>query len=110
MNQRLSLNKFGKTYGESQGQNRTRENRPSGIERGLWETLAMGELGTHTIIERVDMETLCLKCCAPSSTRHRKSQRRAYTWANFKQALAGVEWPQPRLRKDLNPCRRAEAH
>jgi hypothetical protein len=41
---------------------------------------------------------------------NRKSQRRAYTWANFKQALACVEWPKPRLRKDLNPCRRAEAY
>ena len=40
---------------------------------------------------------------------NRKSQRKAYTWANFKQALAWVEWPKPRLRKDLNPCRRAEA-
>jgi RNA-directed DNA polymerase len=41
---------------------------------------------------------------------NRKSQRKAYTWANFKQALAWVEWPKPRVRKDLNPCRRAEAH
>jgi group II intron reverse transcriptase/maturase len=41
---------------------------------------------------------------------NRKSQRKAYTWANFKQALAWVEWPKPRIRKDLNPCRRAEAY
>jgi len=41
---------------------------------------------------------------------NRKSQRKAYTWANFKQALAWVEWPKPRVRKDLNPCRRAEAY
>jgi RNA-directed DNA polymerase len=40
---------------------------------------------------------------------NRKSQRRAYTWTNFKQALAWVKWPQARLRKDLDPCRRAEA-
>ena len=40
----------------------------------------------------------------------RESQRKAYTWANFKQALAWVEWPKPRVRKDLNPCRRAEVH
>jgi hypothetical protein len=44
----------GRPTEESQGQNRTWENRPSGIERGLWETQAMGELGTHTMIERVD--------------------------------------------------------
>lgn len=41
---------------------------------------------------------------------NRKSQRRAYTWASFTEALAGVKWPKPRVRKDLNPCRRAEAH
>ena len=41
---------------------------------------------------------------------NRKSQRKAYTWASFSQALAWVEWPVPRVRKDLNPCRRAEAY
>ena len=41
---------------------------------------------------------------------NRKSQRRAYTWAGFNQALAWVGWPKPRIRKDLNPCRRAEAY
>jgi len=41
---------------------------------------------------------------------NRKSQRRAYTWAGFLQALAWVDWPKTRLRKDLNPCRRAEAN
>jgi group II intron reverse transcriptase/maturase len=41
---------------------------------------------------------------------NRKSQRRAYTWESFSQALAWVEWPKARLRKDLNPCRRAEAN
>jgi group II intron reverse transcriptase/maturase len=41
---------------------------------------------------------------------NRKSQRKAYTWASFTQALAWAGWPEPRVRKDLNPCRRAEAH
>jgi RNA-directed DNA polymerase len=41
---------------------------------------------------------------------NRKSQRRAYNWESFKQALAWVKWPQARLCKDLNPCRRAEAN
>jgi group II intron reverse transcriptase/maturase len=41
---------------------------------------------------------------------NRKSQRKAYTWKGFEQALAWVDWPTARLRKDLNPCRRAEAH
>jgi len=41
---------------------------------------------------------------------NRKSQRKAYTWAGFNDALRWVGWPKPRIRKDLNPCRRAEAH
>jgi group II intron reverse transcriptase/maturase len=40
---------------------------------------------------------------------NRKSQRKAYTWKGFTQALVWVGWPQPRVRKDLNPYRRAEA-
>jgi group II intron reverse transcriptase/maturase len=41
---------------------------------------------------------------------NRKSQRKAYTWESFTQALIWAKWPQARIRKDLNPCRRAEAH
>jgi len=41
---------------------------------------------------------------------NRKSQRKAYNWESFNQALAWVDWPGARLRKDLNPCRRAEAN
>jgi len=41
---------------------------------------------------------------------NRKSQRKAYTWESFTQALIWVKWPQPRIRKDLNPYRRTEAH
>jgi RNA-directed DNA polymerase len=41
---------------------------------------------------------------------NRKSQRKAYTWESFNQALAWVGWPKPGVRKDLNPCRRAEAY
>ena len=41
---------------------------------------------------------------------NRKSQRKAYTWGHFEQALNWVKWPKPTIRKDLNPCRRAEAH
>ncbi|MEE9403097.1 MAG: group II intron reverse transcriptase/maturase [Desulfobacteria bacterium] len=39
---------------------------------------------------------------------NRKSQRKAYTWEGFNQALIWAKWPQPRIRKDLNPYRRAE--
>ncbi len=41
---------------------------------------------------------------------NRKSQRRAYTWAQFNQALIWAGWPRARIRKDLNPFRRAEAY
>jgi group II intron reverse transcriptase/maturase len=41
---------------------------------------------------------------------NRKSQRKAYTWGNFNQALKWVRWPRIRVRKDLNPCRRSEAY
>jgi group II intron reverse transcriptase/maturase len=41
---------------------------------------------------------------------NRKSQRKAYTWQSFIRALIWVKWPELRIRKDLNPCRRAEAH
>ncbi len=41
---------------------------------------------------------------------NRKSQRKAYTWDQFNQALAWVGWPRVRIRKDLNPFRRAEAY
>lgn len=41
---------------------------------------------------------------------NRKSQRKAYTWKGFNQALAWVNWPTAGVRKDLNPCRRAEAY
>ena len=41
---------------------------------------------------------------------NRKSQRKAYTWVQYNQALAWVGWPRVRIRKDLNPFRRAEAY
>jgi len=40
---------------------------------------------------------------------NRKSQRKTYTWEGYLQALAWINWPKPRIRKDLNPFRRAEA-
>ena len=41
---------------------------------------------------------------------NRKSQRRAYTWPSFRQALACIDWPTGTIRKGLNPCRRTEAY
>ncbi len=40
---------------------------------------------------------------------NRKSQRKTYTWVGFDHALRAVGWPRVRIRKDLNPYRRAEA-
>jgi group II intron reverse transcriptase/maturase len=40
---------------------------------------------------------------------NRKSQRKGYNWAQFKQVLDLLEWPVVRVRKDLNPFRREEA-
>jgi len=39
---------------------------------------------------------------------NRKSQRKAYTWDSFNRALAWVRWPKLRIRRNLNPMRRAE--
>ncbi len=41
---------------------------------------------------------------------NRKSQRKAYTWEGYCHALEEIGWPKPRIRIDLNPCRRAEAY
>ena len=40
---------------------------------------------------------------------NRKSQRRAYTWKGYCQALEWVGWPKPNIRKDLNPFRGLKA-
>lgn len=40
---------------------------------------------------------------------NRKSQRRAYTWKRFNDAIRWIGWPRLRIRKDLNPFRRPEA-
>jgi hypothetical protein len=40
---------------------------------------------------------------------NRKSQRHSYTWQGFKQVLKLYGWPELRVRKDLNPCRRVQA-
>ena len=41
---------------------------------------------------------------------NRKSQRKAYDWDPFNQVLRLLDWPTVTIRKDLNPCRRAEAY
>jgi group II intron reverse transcriptase/maturase len=39
---------------------------------------------------------------------NRKSQRKAYTWKGYSQALAYIGWPTVRIRTNLSPYRRAE--
>ena len=41
---------------------------------------------------------------------NRRSQRKTYNWEQFRQVLSLLDWPAVTIRKDLNPCRRAEAH
>ena len=41
---------------------------------------------------------------------NRKSQRKRYTGDGFNHALEQIGWPRPRIRIDLDPCRRAAAH
>ena len=40
---------------------------------------------------------------------NRKSQRKAYNWDQYNDALRSVGWPRVQIRHDLNPVRRAEA-
>ena len=40
---------------------------------------------------------------------NRKSQRKTYTWEQFSQVLKLLDWPSVTVRKNLNPCRKAEA-
>ncbi|MFC1764094.1 hypothetical protein ACFL6U_18720 [Planctomycetota bacterium] len=41
---------------------------------------------------------------------NRKSQRKAYTWPRFKQALTTIQWPTAHICKNLDPCRRAVSY
>jgi hypothetical protein len=75
-------------------------------------TKVMGHLSYYAVTDNLERCSYYVYC-----TKHivfkwlnRKSQRKAYTWESFTQALEWVGWPQVRVRKDLNPCRRAEAH
>jgi len=41
---------------------------------------------------------------------NRRSQRKSYTWPGYVELLKQTGWPKVVIRKDLNPCRRAEAY
>jgi group II intron reverse transcriptase/maturase len=72
-----------------------------------------GHLNYYAITDNVAQCTRYVHCAERILHKwlNRKSQRTTYTWDGFKQALKWVDWPTPRIRKDLNPSpRRAEAY
>jgi group II intron reverse transcriptase/maturase len=72
----------------------------------------LGHLSYYAITDNLERCNYYVRCATRILFKwlNRKSQRRAYTWESFNQALAWVAWPKARLRKDLNPCRRVEAN
>jgi len=75
-------------------------------------TLVVGHLNYYAITDNADRCNYYVYCATAILFKwlNRKSQRKAYTWDQFKQALAWAHWPTVSIRKDLNPCRRAEAY
>jgi len=71
----------------------------------------IGHLSYYAITDNLERCSYFVYCAKRILLKwlNRKSQRKAYTWASFEQALTWVKWPEPRVRKDLNPCRRTEA-
>jgi len=75
-------------------------------------TRVVGYLNYYAITDNADRCNYYVHCVTEILFKwlNRKSQRKAYTWDQFKQALAWANWPTVSICKDLNPCRRAEAH
>lgn len=75
-------------------------------------TRVVGYLNYYAITDNADRCNYYVYCVTGILFKwlNRKSQRKAYTWEQFKQALAWEDWPTVRIHKDLNPCRRAEAY
>ena len=71
-----------------------------------------GHLQYYAITDNLDRCSYYIHCTRRILFKwlNRKSQRKAYTWAKFHEVLTEMEWPKPRIYKDLNPFRRAEAH
>ena len=74
-------------------------------------TRVVGHLSYYAITDNAARCNYFVRCATEILFKwlNRKSQRKAYTWAQFKQALAWADWPTATIRKDLNPCRRTEA-
>jgi group II intron reverse transcriptase/maturase len=74
-------------------------------------TRVVGHLNYYAITDNSDRCRYYVHCATQILFKwlNRKSQRRAYTWEQFGHALQWLDWPTPSIRKDLNPCCRAEA-
>jgi group II intron reverse transcriptase/maturase len=75
-------------------------------------TRVVGHLNYYAITDNMERCSYYQYCAEQILFKwlNRKSQRKSYTWAQFKQALERLNWPSVTIRKDLNPCRRAEAY
>jgi hypothetical protein len=75
-------------------------------------TRVVGHLNYYAITDNAERCNYFVHCATGILFKwlNRKSQRKAYTWDQFKQALAWADWPTVSIRNDLNPCRRAEAY
>lgn len=72
----------------------------------------IGHLQYYAITDNLDRCSYYIHCTTRILFKwlNRKSQRKAYTWAKFNTVLTALDWPKPRIYKDLSPFRRAEAH
>jgi group II intron reverse transcriptase/maturase len=75
-------------------------------------TRVVGHLNYYAITDNAERCSYYVHCATRILFKwlNRKSQRNTYNWKKFRQALTWADWPRVRIRKDLNPCRRAEAY
>lgn len=100
-----SLNKFTDWARRSRGAQKTSEMIRSARTR------VIGHLNYYAITDNSNKCNSFLHHATRSLFKwlNRRSQRKSYTWEGFRHALEMANWPNARIRKDLNPCRRAEA-
>ena len=69
----------------------------------------VGHLNYYAITDNADSCNLYVRYATEILFKwlNRKSQRRTYTWPQFKTALAWARWPDVRIQRDLNPFRRS---
>jgi hypothetical protein len=100
-----SINKFTDWARRSRGAQKTSEMIRSARTR------VIGHLNYYAITDNSNKCSSFLHHATRSLFKwlNRRSQRKSYTWEGFRHALEMAHWPTARIRKDLNPCRRAEA-